>query len=317
MHDSTGPRDLPLHAARAGHDDPIFGRVLPLVRLLRERCPWDRRQDPRSLRPYLLEEAHEVAEAIDVGDDAALLVELGDLLLNIAFQVVLAEERGAFGPRQVIERLEAKMAARHPHIYGDADEPPDWEALKAAERQARAAAATGDAPEPPGGATRAEGASHGVPTADPFAGIPSGLEPLSRALRLLDRASSLGFEWPGAEEALTKLEEERRELAEAFVASAPTGPGAARAGRPDAHGEPDAHARARVEEELGDLLLAAVAVARAGRVHPSNALLGAGARFESRFRTARRLAEERALDWEAASLEEMRALWREAKGEEG
>lgn len=304
MHDSPGPRDPPLHAGRAGPDDPTFGRVLPLVRLLRERCPWDRRQDPRSLRPYLLEEAHEVAEAIDAGDDAALLAELGDLLLNIAFQVVLAEERGAFGAREVIERLEAKMAARHPHIYGDADEPPDWEALKAAERQARATgtagADRGEASEPPGGAPRPEGAAR-APTADPFAGIPAGLEPLSRALRLLDRASALGFEWPDAQGPLTKLEEERRELAEALDA-----PGPARSGA----------APARIEEELGDLLLAAVAVARACRVHPSNALLRAGSRFERRFLTASRLAQERAVDWAAASLEEMRALWREAKEEQ-
>lgn len=284
MHDSPDRTDPPRHAERAAPDDPLLGRVLALVRFLRAGCPWDAQQEPRSLRPYLLEEAHEVAEAIEAGDDDALRAELGDLLLNIAFQVVLAEERGTFGARQVVEALEAKMAARHPHVYSDADAPPDWEAMKARERQARAAEGTG-APAP------------SEASADPFAGVPAGLEPLSRARRLLDRAGALGFEWPHPAAALAKLEEEAGELRELLRP----------AGEEGAAADP-----ARVEEEVGDVLLAAVAVARAAGIHPSNAVLAAGERFERRFRRAQRLAAERGLDWERAAPEELGALWREA-----
>ena len=166
LQDPTGALDPP-HLSRAEPGDSLLGRSLALVRFLRERCPWDARQDPRSLRPYLLEEAHEVADAIAAEDDDALPGELGDLLLNVAFQIVLAEEREAFESRDVLERLESKMRDRHPHIYGDAESPPDWEALKAELR-----------------------AGHGErtePDADVFEGVPMALEPLSRALRVQDR----------------------------------------------------------------------------------------------------------------------------------
>ena len=269
MRDSDGSDAPPLHQARARPGDAALGRALALVRYLRERCPWDARQDPRSLRPYLLEEAHEVAEAIQAGDDGALPEELGDLLLNVAFQVVLAEERDAFGAPEVVERLEGKMAARHPHIYGDAEEPPDWERLKSRERSSEAA--------------------------DPFAGVPRGLEPLSRALRLQDRAAALGFDWPHPRGAVEKLREEADELL-------------ATVGAGDA---------ARIEEEIGDLLFAAVNAARLLDVHPSNALLAASAKFRRRFRTVRRLARERGLTWEEATLEELDVLWETAKEREG
>lgn len=298
MHDRPHRQDPPLHADRATPEDPLLGRALALVRFLRERCPWDARQDPRSLRPYLLEEAHEVADAIDAADDAALRVELGDLLLNVAFQIVLAEEREAFATRDVVERLEAKMEARHPHIYGEAEEPPDWEALKVAERSGAS----------PG--TEGTTGGDGAPSEDLFAGLPSGVEPLSRALRTLDRAAAVGFEWPGPDGPLAKLEEEGREL-DALLravdrASGPEHPPV----------EPAGVELAAIEEEVGDLLLAAVAVARAVGVHPANALLAAGAKFRRRFRATRDLASRRGVDWEAASLEELEALWREAKAEE-
>lgn len=284
MHDSPPPGDLPLHAEQSAPQDLLLGRVLALVRLLRARCPWDARQDPRSLRPYLLEEAHEVAEAIDEGDDRSLRNELGDLLLNLAFQIVLAEERGAFDTREVVERLEAKMEARHPHIYGDAEQPPDWEALKARERRDL--------------------------TRDPLEGIPSRLEPLDRALRILDRAAGLGFEWPDRSAALDKLAEEVGELRELL---APRTGGATEAAVSAAPRSPYLEMHGRIEAELGDLLLAAVAVARAFRAHPANALRSSIARFEARFRVARRLAEERSLRFEDASPEELAMLWRDAK----
>src|SRR5215218_8765988 len=99
-------------------DQPQFDRALKLVRFLRENCPWDAAQTPQSLLPYLLEESHEVVDAVSSGNEANLESELGDLLLNVAFQVVLAEERGAFSAERVVSHLESKMRRRHPHLYG-------------------------------------------------------------------------------------------------------------------------------------------------------------------------------------------------------
>lgn len=168
-------------------DGPVLDRALELVRFLRAGCPWDARQTPSSLVPYLLEEAHETVDAILAEDDTALPGELGDLLLNVAFQVVLAEERNAFDAGTVVERLEAKMRRRHPQLYGDGPAQ-DWETLKAAERTA----ATGSTPV--------------------LQGLARGLEPLSRAQRIQDRVAGVGFDWADVEGALTKVEEELAEV---------------------------------------------------------------------------------------------------------
>lgn len=293
MHDSRNdserPIDAPLHTARSLPEDAVLGRALALVRFLRERCPWDARQDPRSLRPYLLEEAHEVADAINSADDASLQGELGDLLLNLAFQIVLGEERQAFDAPSVVERMEAKMEARHPHIYGDAEEPPDWEALKALERPGRAAT-----------------------SGDPFLGIPAALEPLSRALRVQDRMAALGFDWEDVSGPLAKVREETEEVAARLEEAADTT--VEDAADEDPEEAADA-AREGLAEELGDLLFAVVNLARLARVHPSDALLRAIAKFEDRSRAIRRKAAERGLEWEGATLEELDALWDETKRE--
>lgn len=293
----TDPDERPGHAERGRPADELLGRSLALVRFLRAGCPWDARQTPESLRPYLLEEAHETADAVLGGDDEELAGELGDLLLNVAFQIVLAEERGAFGAREVVRRLESKMEARHPHVYGDADEPPDWEEMKARER--------------------AEGGGDGDPAGDdPGSGEetaedpPAGLEPLSRALRVQQRAAALGFAWPSAGDALEKLREEAAEL-EALLDRRPPG------------GSPDRDAGAggtvpddELEEEVGDLLLAAVTVARHASVHPMGALEKATRKFERRFRELVRRADEAGLDLRDASVAEMEGLWSRLKEEE-
>jgi len=273
-----------LHATRGLPGDGSLGTALALVRLLRERCPWDARQTPESLRPYLLEEAHETAEAVAAGDDAALAEELGDLLLNVAFQIVLAEERGAFDATNVVAGLEDKMRRRHPHVYGDEEEPPDWEAVKAAERQ------------------RSEGTA-----ADPFAGVPATLEPLARGFRLQQRAAALGFDWDDVAGPLAKVREEVDEL-EAELAEAGAGPAEGADG-----GRLPGPAHPRLEEELGDLLFAAVNLARRAGVHPSNALGAANRKFQARFRALLALASERGLDPASASLADLDALWDEVK----
>jgi nucleoside triphosphate diphosphatase len=167
-----------------------LARVMDLVRFLRARCPWDAAQTPRSLIPYLLEEAHETADAIADGDEEALRAELGDLLLNLAFQLVLAEERGVFGPDAVAETVTEKMRRRHPHLYGlgDADA---WETMKARERDTR------------------RGVLHGVAR---------GLDPLSRAHRIQDRVAGVGFDWADAMGAWRKVAEELEEVREAMEA---------------------------------------------------------------------------------------------------
>src|SRR5690554_772795 len=191
--------DLSPHSA-AGR--PRLDRALDLVRFLRAHCPWAAAQTPSTLLPYLLEEAHEVADAVAEQDDAALPGELGDLLLNLAFQIVLAEERGAFDAEAVVSQLEEKMRRRHPHLYGGEAEA--WEALKARERGGRSV----------------------------LDGLSRRLDPLSRAHRIQERVSSVGFDWADARGAFEKVAEELEEVRQAL----------------EQGGEP------ALEEELGDLL---------------------------------------------------------------
>jgi len=173
---------------------PVLDRALDLVRFLRQRCEWDAAQTPETLVPYLLEEANEVADSISHGSDAQLRGELGDLLLNVAFQLVLAEERGAFTAEEAVCALEAKMRRRHPHLYGGERE--DWELLKARERS--------EAEEAFG-----EGSV--------LAGLARGLDPLSRAHRIQERVATVGFDWPSAHGAFAKVAEELEEVREALA----------------------------------------------------------------------------------------------------
>ncbi|HEV7588557.1 MAG TPA: nucleoside triphosphate pyrophosphohydrolase [Longimicrobium sp.] len=161
-------------------------RALALAGFLRANCPWDAAQTPLSLQPYLLEEAHEAAHAIAAGDPAALRDELGDLLLNLAFQVVIAEETGAFGRGDVVERVEQKMRRRHPHLYGGERE--GWDAVKARERAERA-----------GGEAILDA-------------VPAGLDPLTRAYRVQARVAEFGFDWRDWRGAWEKVREEVDEV---------------------------------------------------------------------------------------------------------
>ena len=171
-----------------GHLD----RALELVRFLREECSWDRAQTAESLIPHLLEETHEVVDAIHAGDASALEGELGDLLLNLAFQIVVAEEGGGLDAASVYRRLEAKMVARHPHLFGSGKRR-SWESLKAAERE------------------RGEGVLSGVAT---------GLDPLTKAYRIQERVAGVGFDWDDHRGAFEKVAEELEEVGEALQAGA-------------------------------------------------------------------------------------------------
>jgi nucleoside triphosphate diphosphatase len=166
-----------------------FDRALALVRFLRRECPWDAEQTAESLVPHLLEEAHEVADAIHEGRTGELADELGDLLLNLAFQVVVAEEDGTLDARAVYGALERKMVARHPQLFGNGPRE-DWETLKARER-------------PQG---------RGV-----LSGLAKGLDPLNKAHRIQERVASVGFDWPDHRGAFDKVREELDEVGEALT----------------------------------------------------------------------------------------------------
>lgn len=163
-------------------------RALALVEFLRARCSWDAAQTPSSLRRYLLEEAHEVVDAIDAGDESALRDELGDLLLNLAFQVVIGEERGAFDRTAVVEGLEEKMRRRHPHLYGG--EAVEWERTKAIEK----------------------GIADDAGDAGILRGLVAGADSLAFAHKLQSRVAEVGFDWPDSAGAWAKVEEEVDEI---------------------------------------------------------------------------------------------------------
>lgn len=172
-------------------DTAVLDRALVLVRYLREHCDWDRRQTARSLVPHLLEEVRETVDAIQAGDAEGLRGELGDLLLNVAFQLVVAEEEGGFTAEEVVAALEEKMVRRHPDLFG-AEGPGSWEAIKASERE--------------GGALE---------------GLAPGLDPLLRAHRMQERVSAVGFDWEEPGGALEKVREELREVEAALAEGVP------------------------------------------------------------------------------------------------
>lgn len=242
----------------------LLDRALVLVRFLRAECPWDARQTAESLIPHLLEETHEVVDAIREGDDHELEGELGDLLLNLAFQIVVAEEAGGLDAGSVYRRLETKMVARHPEIFGGGERQ-SWESLKAEERAQ---------------------SDDGV-----LSGLASGLDPLTKAFRVQERVASVGFDWEDHRGPLAKVTEELGEVEEAIHAADPSA----------------------VTEEVGDLLFAAVNLARLAGVHPTNALASANAKFQSRFERLEHLARARDIDMATAGLEVLDGLWEELK----
>lgn len=277
------------------------------MRDLRTRDDWDAAQTHASLRPYLNEEAHELDDAIRDGDDAALLGELGDVLLQVIFHAIIAEERGAFDIGDVAGSLVHKMRTRHPQLY-----PPESRARGAGD--AVAASVPGDAAGARAGQTplgerreawEAMKARSRRSLAD---GLPSGLPSLHRAHRLQERAAGVGFDWPGVEGPIEKVREELAEV-EQVIAE-----GGASFGT---HGVPSSDERhARLEAELGDLLFAVVNLVRKCDVHPALALDRANLKFQRRFEAIERLAEARGIHVRTAGLDTLDKLWDEVKAGE-
>jgi nucleoside triphosphate diphosphatase len=262
-------------------DNSALGRALAMVRDLRARCPWDRAQTRESLRPYLVEEVLELDQALGEGERDPIRDELSDLLLHLAFQLVIAEELGEFSPDDVAEGLERKMRRRHPHLFDLGDAEP-WERIKRKERRGRT-----------------------------LAGITPTLPPLLKAYRLQERAASVGFDWPDAAGPSAKVREELAEV-EAELRQRPTHP------RPAAPADPNTPAPAPSDalvDEIGDLLFAVVNLARKAGVQPGPALDGANRKFRDRFEDVERLAEARGIELHGAGLEVLDGLWEEVKAD--
>jgi len=261
---------------------PAFARFVELIARLRAPggCPWDREQTHESVKPMTIEEAYEVAEAIDEGDDHELAAELGDLLLQVVFHADIARERGAFGIEQVIGRVSDKMVRRHPHVFagGTAETAGEvlrnWEAIKQAERAARGQAA--------GDGSMLDSVSKRLPAT-------------MEAFQLTTKAARVGFDWPDAAAVLAKLDEEVAELKQAVA---------------------EGKDAAAVNDEVGDLLFVAVNVARLLGADPESALKAANRKFRRRFRHVEAGLRAQGRAPAESSLEEMDRLWDEAKARE-
>jgi len=255
----------------------LFARFVELIARLRAPggCPWDREQTHETVKPMTIEEAYEVAHAIDENDDDELMGELGDLLLQVVFHANIAEERKAFALKQIIERVSEKMIRRHPHVFADEDAATSgevlrsWEAIKAEERKEK-----------------------GKDDASMLESVHKGLPAVMEAFQMTTKVSRVGFDWPDADGALVKLDEEVLELREAVG------------------GKTDPRA---IAEEVGDLLFVAVNVARLTGVDPESALKAANRKFRRRFRHIEDRLRAEGKGPADSTLEEMDHLWDEAK----
>jgi ATP diphosphatase len=248
-------------------DERPIDRLLAIMARLRDPergCPWDVEQNFATIAPYTIEEAYEVADAIERGDIAALKDELGDLLLQVVFHARMAEEAGHFAFDDVVAAIAEKMVRRHPHVFGDAEiatvaaQNEAWEAHKAAERDAK-------------------GDHRSV-----LDGVALALPALLRAAKISRRAARIGFDWPDAESVIDKIEEEIEEIEDEIDDDAPG---------------------AVLEEEVGDLLFATANLARKLDIEPETALRRATAKFERRFRRVEALAKERGIGRDLDALE--------------
>ena len=259
-------------------------RLLNIMARLRapDGCPWDREQTFATIAPYTVEEAHEVADAIEREDLHDLKDELGDLLFQVVFHARMAEEAGHFSFADVAKACSEKMERRHPHVFGDGAEPVpgQWEAIKAAEREAKAAK-TGRRAEP------------GM-----FAQVPAGLPALIRSAKLQKHARWTGFDWPSAEPIFDKIEEE---LAELKAELAP----------------PVDEAKARRQfEEFGDVLFVLVNLGLHLKIDAEASMRAANQKFIRRMESMLTQAKAAGQEFEALSLDEMMVLWDRAKAEE-
>ncbi|HTR22650.1 MAG TPA: nucleoside triphosphate pyrophosphohydrolase [Terriglobales bacterium] len=292
-----------------------FERAVQIMARLRAPggCPWDREQTFDSIKPYTLEEAYEVLEAIDDRDWSELTGELGDLLLQVLFYSEMAREAGYFSIDEVLERLSTKLVDRHPHVFGDvkADTPAEvlrnWEALKAEEKKKRLDTRGEKAGTNPEQETNAPQSV--------LAGVSSRVPSLLEALKLSSRAARVGFDWPEIEGLFEKLAEEtaelRAELKEAPV-NGPAGTGIASSGKPPLSAE----LHERLEDEVGDLFFVLVNIARFLALDPEQALRKTNRKFKRRFQWMEEQLHASGRQPQQASMDELENLWQQAKLQE-
>ncbi len=261
------------------HDDSNgdFSRLVSIMEKLRgpDGCPWDREQDFKTLRRYIVEEAYELVEAIENGDDKAIMEESGDLLLQVVFIAQIASETGSFTIRDVLKGICSKLILRHPHVFGnlnvaDSEEVMrNWEAIKTAEKEKN-------------------GTDSSI-----LSGIPRSMPSLLKAFRIQERAAKFGFDWPtgDASPVLAKVREELAEIQE----------------------ELSSDQRSRIGEEIGDLLFAAVNLSRHCGINPEEALQKASQKFADRFRLVERSVTESGRPWKEFTLDELDDFWEKAK----
>jgi len=255
-------------------------KLVDLVARLRgtEGCPWDREQTRETLKPMLVEEAFEVLDALDAGDPTELQEELGDLLFQVVFHAQIAHERREFDLAAVIDRLHDKMVRRHPHVFGGADLRTADDVLRNWEDIKAAERGTASTSDPASERSLLDG-------------IPTRLPAMHEAYQMTSKASRVGFDWSRLEDVLAKLEEEAAEL----VAARGSGVGESLA------------------DEVGDLLFVAVNVARFLKVDPETALRRSNRKFARRFRHVESRVKAQGRELRHATLEELDALWEEAK----
>lgn len=274
-------------------------------------CPWDREQTFDSIKPYTLEEAYEVLEAIDDRDWPELTGELGDLLLQVLFYSEMARDAGYFSIDDVLDRLSNKLVDRHPHVFGDvkadtsAEVLRNWEALKAEEKKKRLEA-RGSEKSDKTAAEQAEG------NGSVLAGVSSRVPALMEALKLSSRAARVGFDWPEIEGLFEKLGEETAELREelkAVTIAGPPGQDIASSGKPRISPEQ----QERLEEEVGDLFFVLVNIARYLALDPESALRKTNRKFKRRFQWMEDQLRASGRGPQEASMEELEELWQKSK----
>jgi MazG family protein len=289
-----------------------FERAVGIMERLRAPggCPWDREQTFDSIKPYTLEETYEVLEAIDNRDWDELTGELGDLMLQVLFYSTMAKEQGSFSIDDVLERLSSKLLNRHPHVFGDvkadtaAEVKRNWEALKVEERQKTARKGEG-------GSDSSEGKQ------SVLSGVSSALPSLLEASKLSSRAAQVGFDWPNIQGLFDKLQEETNELREQLKefpepGPCPQGQGVAGSGRQSVPEK----LQGKLEEEVGDLFFVLVNIARYLSVDPESALRKTNRKFKRRFQWMEERLRETGRSPEQATMEELEALWQQAKRQE-
>ena len=261
--------------------ESALSELLSIMRTLRDPkhgCDWDKQQTFASIVPYTIEEAYEVADAIDKGDMADIRDELGDLLFQVVFYAQMAQEQEAFAFDDVVKGICAKLRRRHPHIFADESgsvasvEEGQWEKIKAQERMAA------------GKSTDNSILAH----------VPKGMSPLHRAQKLQQKCAKSGFDWPELQPVLDKLQEEIEEVMAEVDAPNPE--------------------QAAIEDEIGDVLFSVVNLARHVNVDAQTALRRASNKFEQRFRQVELIAQQKGQAVHETSLDELETFWQQAKG---